>query len=160
MNRAGLPTLLLVAFAACVRSQAPAPAPEPGARGSLRISVDPNPIVAYVTSDGEYEFPLTIRLNETGGGEVTIERVGIDVLAVGGLKVYSTQLTAADIDDRGYSRTIEPLGEVRYTMRPRQQVPDERLLSSVWAELWAEARDAGGHAITTRTRVTLRKAAQ
>ena len=158
MRRAALLALLLVPAAACVRSPAPVAAPEPIARGGLRISVDPNPIVAVPVSGGAYEFPFTIRLNETGGAAVTIQRVGIDVLAVGGLKVYSTQLSAADIERRGYSRTIEPLGEVRYTMRPRQQVPDERIFTSVWAELWAEGRDAGGHEITTRTRVTLTKA--
>lgn len=155
MRRTPLLALLIVAAAACVRAPAPAPTPGTEARGALRISVDPNPIVAISVSGETYEFPFTIRLTETGGATVTVERVGIDVLTVGGLKVYSTELTSAEIDRRGYSRTIAPHGEVRYSMRPRQQVPDERLFTSVWAELWAEGRDAGGHAISTRTRVTL-----
>jgi hypothetical protein len=137
---------------------APAPAPAATQRGALQILVEPNPIVALPVDGSTYEFPFTVAIRETGGSAVTIDRVGIDVLSVGGLKVYSSELGPAEIERKGYRRALAANGEVRYSMRPRQQVPDARLFGSLWGELWAEATDAGGRRITTRTRVTLKRA--
>lgn len=149
---------LALLFAACAGGGAPAPATAPAeaARGELRITVDPNPIVAYPVGD-RYDFPFTIALRETGGSSVTVNRVGIDVLALGGLKVHSEELGAAEIERRGYPRTVAANGEIRYSLTPRKQVPDERLFGSVWGELWAEGTDAAGNPVSTRTRVTIRK---
>lgn len=147
-------------IAGCARPGAPPPAalPPPAPRGALEIRVEPNPIVAVPAgAEGEWEFPLSIAIIETGGSRVIVDRVGIDVLAIGGLKVYSTELTAAEIERRGFPRIVQPGGEVRYTMRPRQRVPDERLFTSISAELWAEGTDEGGRHIETKTRVTVRK---
>jgi hypothetical protein len=153
--------LALLSIACADRAPAPATAPAPAQtaprEGALQILVDPNPIVAIPAGGTTFEFPFTIALRETGGATVTVERVGIDVLSVGGLKVYSTQLGPEDIERRGYRRVLAPHGEVRYSMRPRQQVPDESLFRTLTGELWAEAVDEGGRRITTRTRVTLRK---
>ena len=156
-----LALLAVLAFGCADRAPSPAAAPAPAvasARGELQILVDPNPIVAHPVDGSAYEFPFTVAIRETGGSAVTIERVGIDVLSVGGLKVYSSELGPAEIERRGYRRELAANGEVRYSMRPRQQVPDESLFRSLWGELWAEGTDAGGRSISTRTRVTLRRA--
>lgn len=155
-----LATGALLFLASCVQPPAPAPASIPApadARGALEVRVEPNPVLAIPVGESTYEFPFAISVRETGGARVEIARVGIDVLAVGGLKVYSSELTAAEIERRGYPRHLEPFGVVRYAMRPRQQVPDERLFGSVWGELWAEGIDAGGRRVETRTRVTIRR---
>lgn len=154
-----IPALALAAvLSGCAGGGAAPPSTQPAdsARGELRITVDPNPIVAYPVGD-RYDFPFTIALRETGGSRVTVERVGIDVLALGGLKVHSEELGAAEIERRGYPRTVAANGEIRYTLTPRKQVPDERLFGSVWGELWAEGTDAAGSPVSTRTRVTIRK---
>lgn len=153
--------LALLAPACADRAPTPAPAPAPSVspQGRLSILVDPNPILAIPVEGSTFEFPFTIAIRETGGSAVTIERVGIDVLSVGGLKVYSSELGPADIERRGYRRTLAAHGEVRYSMRPKQQVPDERLFGSLWGELWVEGTDAGGRSVSTRTRVTLRRGA-
>jgi hypothetical protein len=160
MSRPAIVILALLTAACADRAPEPVAAPPATAtsgRGALQIRVDPNPIVAVGAGGSTYEFPFTVAIREIGGTAVTIERVGIDVLSVGGLKVYSSELGPAEIERRGYRRTLAPHGEVLYSMRPRQQVPDERLFSSLYGELWAEATDAGGHRISTRTRVTLRR---
>ena len=161
MKATALVLLALLAAGCADRAPSPAavPAPQPpAARGALQILVEPNPVVARLVEGSTYEFPFTVAIRETGGSAVTIERVGIDVLSVGGLKVYSSELGPAEIERRGYRRALAANGEVRYSMRPRQQVPDERLFGSLWGELWAEGTDAGGRSISTRTRVTLSRA--
>ncbi|HUP65587.1 MAG TPA: hypothetical protein VM557_09920 [Thermoanaerobaculia bacterium] len=146
---------------ACIRqpgAASPAAAPAvPPARGALEIVVEPNPIVAAPAGDGVWEFPFALSIRETGGSEVTIHRVGIDVLTFGGLKVYGTELSSAEIDRRGYPRRVPPHGRIRYAMSPKQNVPDERLFASVWGELWVEGTDEAGRSITTKTRATIRK---
>ena len=159
------PRLILLSAAllatACIRqpgAASPAAGPAaPPARGALEIVVEPNPIVATPAGEGAWEFPFALSIRETGGSEVTINRVGIDVLTFGGLKVYGTELSAAEIDRRGYPRRVPPHGRIRYPMSPKQNVPDERLFTSVWGELWVEGTDEGGRSITTKTRATIRK---
>jgi hypothetical protein len=157
MKHAGILPLLLLLAAGCVRP-APAPSATPAAevsRGVLQIVVEPNPIVAIPVEGDTWQFPITLRIREIGGTSVEIERVGVDVFAVGGLKVYSTTLDQAEIDARGFSRQLPPNGEIRYRLTPRQKIPDARLFSSVVAELWVEATDAGGATPSTRTRVSV-----
>ncbi|MGH9456568.1 MAG: hypothetical protein ACRD2J_02895 [Thermoanaerobaculia bacterium] len=158
MRRAAAGILALIA-AACARQAGPAPAapPVPEPPGALEIRVEPNPVLAIPAGESTWEFPFTLTVAETGGGSVEITRVGIEVFTVGGLKIYGSELTASEIDRRGYPRRLEPFGEVRYTMRPRQRVPDERLFGNFWGELWAEGVDSGGRRIETRTRVTIRR---
>ncbi len=146
---------------ACVRqpgAASPAVAPAaPPPRGALEIVVEPNPILATPAGEGVWEFPFALSIRETGGSEVTINRVGIDVLTFGGLKVYGTELSSAEIERRGFPRRVPPHGRIRYAMGPKQNVPDERLFASVWGELWVEGTDEGGRSITTKTRATIRR---
>ncbi len=163
MRRLALPVLAILLAACSARSPAagpaPEPAPAPAAPGALQILVEPNPIMAVPVEGSTFEFPFTVAIRETGGSAVTIERVGIDVLSIGGLKIYSSELGPAEIERRGYRRALAPHGEVRYAWKPRQQVPDERLFATLTGELWAEGMDAGGRTIVTRTRVTVRRGA-
>ena len=157
MNRVGILPLTLVLAAGCVRP-APPPSPAPAAearRGVLQIVVEPNPIVAIPVEGETWQFPITLRIRELGGSRVEIDRVGVDVFAVGGLKVYSTTLDRTEIDARGFTRQLPANGEIRYRITPRQKIPDARLFSSVVAELWVEGTDAGGATPSTRTRVSV-----
>ncbi len=129
---------------------------EPRRAGALEIRVDPNPIIAVALDASTYEFPFTVSIRETGGSAVTVNRVGIDVFSVAGLRLYSSELGPAEIERRGYLRTLAANGEVRYPWRPKAQVPDERLFATTWGELWVEATDAAGAPVSTRARVTVR----
>lgn len=157
MRRAAIASLVLALSAGCARqSPAPVAAPAPAeTRGVLQVVVEPNPIVAIPVDGETWQFPFTLRIRELGGASVEIERVGVDVFAVAGLKVYSTTLDRDEIDKKGYPRQLAPHGEIRYALTPRQKIPDARLFSSVVAELWAEGTDAGGTAVSTRTRVSV-----
>lgn len=130
--------------------------PESRKPGALEIRVDPNPIVAIPLNPSTYEFPFTVSIRETGGTPVTVIRVGMDVYSVAGLRIYTSELGPEEIERRGYIRTLAANGEVRYTWRPRAQVPDERLFATTWGELWVEGADARGAPVATRTRVTVR----
>jgi hypothetical protein len=157
MSRYGILPLLLLFAAGCVRP-APPPSPMPAGdapRGVLQIVVEPNPIVAIPVEGDTWQFPITLRIRELGGADVEIERVGVDVFAVAGLKVYSTTLDQGDIDARGFTRRLPANGEIRYRITPRQKIPDARLFSSVVAELWVEGTDARGATPSTRTRVSV-----
>lgn len=129
---------------------------EPRKPGVLEIRVDPNPIVAIPVSPPTYEFPFTISIRETGGTPVTVMRVGMDVYSVAGLRIYTSELGPEEIERRGYIRTLAANGEVRYTWRPKAQVPDQRLFATTWGEFWVEGADAVGAPVATRTRVTVR----
>lgn len=156
-------TAVLVATACSSGRGTPAESPTvTGAGGpperkaaALEVRVVPNPIVAIPVGESSYEFPFTVSIREVGGAPVTITRVGIDVYGVAGLRLYSSELGPAEIDRRGYHRTLAAGGEVRYSWRPRAQVPDARLFTTTWGELWVEGTDPNG-AVSTRTRVTVR----
>ncbi|HVR43686.1 MAG TPA: hypothetical protein VMS56_09605 [Thermoanaerobaculia bacterium] len=156
MRRAPLLTAAMLLALGCVRP-APPPASVPEGRAALRIEVEPNPIVATHVDGSTWEFPFSLAIREVGGAPIVIDRVGVDVLTVGGLRVYSTELGAAELDERGHPRRLPALGVVRYAMSPRQHVPDERLFGSVWAELWVVGTDAEGRRTTTRTRATVER---
>src|ERR1700730_17082060 len=71
--------------------------PQPGAsrnaslpgHGAISISIQPNPIVAQKVSGNTYQFPFYVSVRETGGRPVTINRIALDIYAVGGIRVAS-----------------------------------------------------------------------
>lgn len=128
----------------------------PRPTGSLSVSVVPNPIVARPAGGEQYSFPFEVVVRETGGSDVSIQRVSINVTALGGIPVYSDTQEAAEIRERGYPTEIRANQEVRYRFSPTREVPDERLFGGVAAELVVEAINDRGQAVpSARTRVSV-----
>jgi hypothetical protein len=151
--------LLLLLVSACGTAGAPGQtqsvSDEPD--GALSIQIIPNPIMAQHIADRTYEFPFDVVIRATGSEGAVIDRVSVDVYALGGnLRVYRESYDAAKIRALGYSTSIPRNGEVRYHFAPRRDVPDDRLFGGVAADLKVEGRRAGsGSTMTSTTTVTV-----
>lgn len=141
---------LAVAMLATACATAPA-APRPP--GRLSVHVTPNPIVATPLDGDAYRFDFVLEIRDEGGSDVTIERVSADVLAFGGLRIASRKMAADEIARRGYATSVEAGGSIRYAISQKHDVPDERLLEAVKAELLIEGVDALGNRTTARATV-------
>jgi len=124
-------------------------------RAALQIFVEPNPIVAQRVSGDTYDFPFEIGIVERGGVSVEVQRVGIDVIGLGAIRLYSQTFGREEIIRRGYPTSIPAHGEVRYRFNPRKEVPDDRLFGGVSADLFVEGTDANGNAVRATQRVTV-----
>ena len=133
-----------------------APASIPG-HGAITITIAPNPIVARAVEGGMFEFPFDVVLRETGGHLLKVERVTSNVYAFGTVRVGSETYDEEKIRALGYPTKIEANGELRYHFNPRKQVPDERMLSNVSAEVRIDASDDTGTPASATTRVTVRR---
>lgn len=146
---------LLIIAGSCARgTNGPSPVVQPR-QAALQIFVEPNPIVARAVSQDVYDFPLSIGIVERGGVDVEIQRVGINVIALGVINLYSETYNRQQITRMGYPTSLRANGEIRYDLKPREKVPDERLFGGVAAELFVEGVDANGVAVRATERVTL-----
>ena len=125
--------------------------------GAISIAVQPNPIVAQHVSGSTYDFPFDLSVRETGGRAVTINRVALDVYAVGGLHLGSEIYDAARITSLGYSTNVPGNGELRYHFAPRQNVTDDRVFGSIYGEVRVSAADETATPASARTTVTVTK---
>lgn len=125
-------------------------------RGSLQLVVDPNPIIATRVSGNTYEFPFEIVLRETGGVAVNVDRVTLNVTALG-MNLYSETMDRAEIARRGYPTSLPAGGEIRYRLSPRRDVESDALFSAVSADVVVEATDVNGNSANARTTVTVRR---
>lgn len=125
--------------------------------GALAVEISPNPIIARNVAGDTYDFPFEVRISNPGTLPVAIDRVTMDVVAVGGVRVYSTSMTAAEIARRGYPTQVGAGETLRYQFSPRENVDDERLFSAVSAEIQAVGRDTAGKTVTARTSVSVRR---
>ncbi len=141
--------LVVTALAAACAS-APPPLPTPG-RLSLRVT--PNPIVATPLDGDRYQFDFELEIREEGGSDVAIDRVSADVLAFGGLRIASRKMNAAEIERRGYATKVAAGHVVHYAISQKHDVPDDRLLDAVKAELLIEGTDELGNRTTSRATV-------
>jgi hypothetical protein len=150
--------LLLFLVAACA-PPAPqtAPVTAPPGQAALQLVVDPNPIMARRVSGNTYDFPFVIELREVNGVGVTIESVSMDVIALGNVRVHREHYDRERIRQRGFPDAIPAGGVIRYEMNLRRDVPDDRLFSSVHADVRVEAIDANGNRIAARQNVTVRR---
>lgn len=149
---------LLILVTGCASSDPDAPAPSAAAgRAELQIEVVPNPIEAKQVSGETYDFPFTITLRELNGISVNIDRVSMDVLALGAISVHREEFDRAEIARRGYPTFLQAREEIRYSFTPRKEVPDDRLFGGVSAELRADGTDANGNRVTATTSVTVRR---
>jgi len=152
MRRVSL--LLLIALLAGCASVPPEERPP----GRLAIAVDPNPIPARPLGDDVYELAFDIAIREVGGNDVTIDRVSADAVAFGGLRIARASLDRDEIRRRGYPTEVRAGRSIRYSIREKRALPDERLLDSVRAEVMIAGTDAAGRPTSTRTSVTIRVA--
>lgn len=146
--------LLLVSLAACNSGPRDSVTAAPG-HGAIAVQVVPNPIVATRVSGDTYDFVFDVVVRETGGRPVNILRVTASVFGPGGLGLGSDTWDADRIRGMGYSTTLNAHGELRYRFTQRRSVPDERLFSSVSAELRVEGVDDTGTPTEASTRVTV-----
>ncbi|MEO6258703.1 MAG: hypothetical protein ABIP63_00055, partial [Thermoanaerobaculia bacterium] len=92
---------------------------------------------------------------ETGGHPLTVQRIVLDVFALGGLKVASESYGSAEIAALGYPTSIAANGNLRYHLAPRKDVSDDRLFGSVTGQVRIEATDDTGTPTTASTTVTV-----
>lgn len=150
--------LLVVAASGCSSSGSDrGTSPVELGHGSLSMTVNPNPIRAQKVAGDEYDFPFEIIVTERGGADVTIDRVSVDVTALGGLNVYSESYDRTEIERRGFNTRVPARGEVRYSFKPRKDVTDDRLFTAVEADLSVSGTDSAGRRTTARTSVTVRR---
>lgn len=153
-----LVAVLALLTAACGSSGGPSPQASLPGRASLSIVVEPNPIIARPVSGGTYDFPFAIALRETGGVAVSIDRVSMEVTTLGGsLRLYDTSYDSAEIARMNYPTSVAANGEIRYSLNPRKEVPDERLFGGVEADLRVDGTDTNGNRVFATTTVTVRK---
>jgi hypothetical protein len=141
---------LAIALFAAACATAPPPPPSPG---RLSIRVTPNPIVATPLDDEKFQFDFELEIREEGGSDVSIDRVSAEVLAFGGLRIAGRRMKADEIARRGYATSVRAGEAIRYSFSQKHDVPDERLLGSVRAELLVEGTDALGNSTTARATV-------
>ena len=125
--------------------------------GAIAVTIAPNPIIAQPAGGGTFEFPFDVIVRETGGHNVTINDVTVTVFAFGGVQVGSDQYDASRIKALGYTTMVPANGEVRYHFQPRKSVPDERLFSSVTADVGIDGVDDTGAPTRATTSVTVRR---
>ena len=94
-------------------------------------------------------------LRETGGRPINVQNVSATVFA-GALQVGQESWDANRIRAMGYSTTIPAHGELHYHFAPRRDVPDERYIDVLKAELRVDATDDTEAATSASTVVTVR----
>gem|GEM_PF-3364058 len=128
---------------------------EDGSRlGELEVSVPYQPADGPAAGGDLYDFPFELSARETGGRDVRIGRVTLDIYAFGAIHVYSESYDSARIAALGYPMSIAAGSEAHYRLTPRKRV-DERLFAGVSGELRIDGTDAGGNPVTASTTVTV-----
>ncbi|MGA7616199.1 MAG: hypothetical protein WBX15_13575 [Thermoanaerobaculia bacterium] len=151
-----LAAVFSLALTSCVSSTtAPEQAPPAPGHGALAIAIVPNPIVATRVSGSTYDFPFDVHVSNSGSLPVTIDRIDMDVTALGGVRIYSKSMTATDIRQYGYPTAVPAGQSLSYHFAPREQVPDERLFSGVSALLTASGADSSGQHVSASTSVSV-----
>jgi hypothetical protein len=123
--------------------------------GAISIAIQPNPIVARKIGGNTYEFPFDVVVRETAGRAVSINRVSLDVYAVGGVRLGSESYDAARIASLGFSTNVPGNGELRYHFSPRQDVGDDRLFGGIYGEVRVDGSDDSGTPTSASTTVTV-----
>ena len=123
--------------------------------GAIGIRIVPNPIVAVPAGGNNYDFPVDVIVRETGGRGVTVSRVKATVYGPAGIKLGDETWDATQIKDAGFPTNLPGNGELRYHFVPRKAVADDRLFSSVHAELRVDAYDDTNTPTSATTSVSI-----
>jgi len=143
---------LTLLVAGCAH-QAAQSIPQSG-HGAITLTVAPNPIVAKQVSGSTFDFPFDIVVRETGGHSLSIASLSLTVYAFG-MAVNHDRYDAAQIAALGFPTRLPPNGELRYQLRPRRAVTDERLFTSISATVRIDAMDDGGTPASASTTVSV-----
>ena len=154
MKNLAIAAAFLVALGGCQGGPADDVTAIPG-KGAISVQIVPNPIVAKPAPNGTYTFPFEVVVRETGGRPVEIQTVDANVLLGGALSLGRESWDGKRIRSLGYSTTLPARGEMRYRFSPTKEVPDERLFTSVSADLTVEALDDTGAPTSATTNVTI-----
>lgn len=154
MKNLAIAAAFLVALGGCQGGPADDVTSIPG-KGAISVQIVPNPIVATPAANGAYNFPFEVVVRETGGRPVDIHTVDANVLLGGALSLGRESWDAQRIRSLGYSTKLPARGELRYRFSPTKEVPDERLFTSVSADLTVEAVDDTGAPTSATTNVTI-----
>jgi hypothetical protein len=152
MRRARV-ALFVLAFVACHGARTGVHS-VPG-QGAVTIEVVPNPIIAKHIRGTLWEFACDVTLRETGGRPINVQNVSATVFA-GALQVGREEWDANRIHTMGYSTTVPANGAMRYHFAPQRDVPDERYIDVLKAEIRVEATDDTGAVTSASTVVTVR----
>jgi len=127
-------------------------------RGSLRVVVTPNPIVAQKVAGTSrtYDFPFEVALTETGGRTVTLTALYLELKALS-IPVFTKTYDAAYLRGRDYSPVVPASSTVRYSFNPREDAIDAVFSSSVEADIRAEGVDDRGNVVRQTTTVSVRR---
>lgn len=146
--------LLVIIASACSTASQSQPIDAPS-RGSLRVEVVPNPILARALPAGVFEFPFEVVIRETAGVDVTVTEVAMDVVAFGALTVHSERYGPEEIRRRGFPTNVPAGSELRYRFQPRGKIEDSRLFGGVSAEVTIRGISGQTEIEPARTSVTV-----
>jgi hypothetical protein len=147
--------LLLLSLAFCQTSKPGSGTVSLPGHGAIGIQIVPNPIVAIPAGGNNYDFPVDVLVREIGGRAVTVSRVLATVYGPAGIKLGDQAWDAGQIKDGGFPTNLPGNGELRYHFVPRKSVPDDRLFSSVHAELRVDAYDDTNTPTSATTSVSI-----
>jgi hypothetical protein len=140
---------LALLVAGCAHQSAP-----PSGHGAIALTVAPNPIVAQQVTGNTFDFPFDIVVRETGGHPLTIGSMSLTVYAFG-LAVNHDSYNSAQIAALGFPTQLAANGELRYHLKPRRAVTDERLFTSITASVRIDATDDSGTPASSSTTVSV-----
>ncbi|HVR44021.1 MAG TPA: hypothetical protein VMS56_11335 [Thermoanaerobaculia bacterium] len=136
-------SLLGAALLAAGCSGALPESPAISVRGRVALEIHPEPIVARRLGADDWQFPFEVVLRETGGVDVEIEAIRVEV-RVGGFPLTRQIFDSEEVRRRGYPTIIEGGGVLQLAFAPVRRVADLRLLAFARAEITIEAVDRYG----------------
>jgi len=145
---------LAVVLLSCASPRPEGVAPRVG--GSLAIAIYPNPIIAKQVEANLYEFPFEVSLRETGGANVEIDGIRVEV-RLAALPIFAQTFDQTELTRRGYSATVPAGGNVQYRFSPRREVPMDLPLLQLSAAVVVFGLDPMGRRTEAGTIVTVRR---
>jgi hypothetical protein len=116
------------------------------AQPHLALEVEPDPVVLRRVWGDIWEIALRVRLRETGGVGVEIEKVSIRVL-MGSSPVYVEELDASALAGMDFATRLDGGGEVQHDFRATRFVPNPRLLENMTATIRVHATTESGRRV-------------
>lgn len=145
---------LLIVLLACATPRPEGLAPSIG--GSLAIDVYPNPIIAKQVRADLYQLPFEVSLRETGGMDVEIDGIRIEV-RLAALRIFAQAFDETELTRRGYSATVPAGSNVQYKFSPQRELPADLPLPQLSALVVVSGLDTTGRRTEARTTVLIRR---